>query len=179
LFISLTAVAVLAAIALFAIPMEETQTEETLPVASPLASDAWLESFSLRAYRPMLRLATRTDGHILKSARSAAERRRYRHAQCTLLREYLGSLSQDFNRLNAIAADRSRRAGSHGEEGPMALLDRRIAFVCLMWSIEVRMMLGALIPFSVDVAPLLASVEALAAETREMMTRPLLRYRLQ
>jgi hypothetical protein len=173
--------AVFAVIALIALPAPEDHTERSLPPASPsvsrLASRAWLESFSLRAYRPMLRLASRDDGHYLKSARAGAQGKKYRRAQRALLREYLCSLARDFHRLNAIAAEKTRDAESGEGELPMPLSEQRIAFIFLMWSIEVRLMLRALIPHSINLQPLLANVEHVAAETREMVCQPL-RYRL-
>jgi hypothetical protein len=181
LLISLTAMAVLAVIALIALPATENPSQRPFPAASPLASpvasDAWLESFSLRSYRPMLRLASRDDGHYLKSARAGAEGKQYRRAQRALLREYLCSLARDFHQLNAIAAEKTRCAGGGEGELPMPLSEQRIAFIFLMWNIEVRLMLRALIPHSIDLQPLLANVENLAAQTREMIRQPL-RYRL-
>jgi hypothetical protein len=174
LFISLTAVALLVAVVvMFAPPTAAKQAEEEIP-----PSDAWLERFSLRAYRPMLLLASRADGHYLKSVRPGSESKRYRRMQRTLLREYMGSLSRDFHRLHAIAGEKIRRANSNEAGRSMALFEQQIGFIFLLWSFEARVMLHALIPHSIDLEPLLANVESLVAETRGI-ARPPLRYRMR
>ncbi|MGD1072992.1 MAG: hypothetical protein ABSB15_22955 [Bryobacteraceae bacterium] len=170
MFISLTAiVALISVMALLVHPAAEERPDASL------ASDAWLEAFSLRAYRPMLRLASRDDGNYLKSARETGDFKRYRRIQRTLLREYLRSLSRDFQRLHAIAAEKSLRVKG-GDGNSMALFEQHIGFIFHIWSIEARLLLRALIPHSIDLAPLLANVESLAADTRELI-RPPLRFR--
>jgi hypothetical protein len=169
LFITLAAIAVLISVmALLVCPAAE-QTEAALP----LASDTWLESFSLRGYRPMLRLAACDDWHYLKSARDVGGRKRCRRIQRSLLREYLRSLSRDFQRLHAIAAEKNLRA--KGDDGtlPIALFEQQIGFIFHMWSIEARLLIQALIPHRIDLEPLLDHVEVLAAHARETARRPL------
>jgi hypothetical protein len=170
LLISLTAITLVAVIALISLPLPEDQSEglpQGFP-ASTLASDVWLQTFSLRAYRPMLRLAARDDARYLRSAGGRGEDRHHQLVQRALLRDYLHNLTEDFHRLYAIAEEKSRRAAGGQPQLPVALTEQRIAFSLLMWSVEMRLMLRALIPVSIDLQPLLASVESLAAETREV-----------
>jgi hypothetical protein len=173
LFISLAVLAALISVmALLVHPAAENQTGAKLPTAS----DAWLESFSLRSYRPMLRLAAGDDERYLKAGRPPGSVKRHRRIQRTLLREYLRSLSEDFHRLHRIAAEKQLRAKRADAGLPMELFEQQIGFIFHMWSIEARLLIHALIPHRIDLQPLLANVEKLAADTREM-TRPPLRFR--
>ena len=144
-------------------------TEPPADAEVPLASDAWLDSFSLRAYKPMLRLASREDGHHLKSA----DLKRYRRMQRALLREYLRSLSRDFQRLLAIASEKNQRVQNGDGNHSMALFEQQIGFIFHVWSVEARLLLRTLVPHSIDLKPLLANVENLAEDTRERIRRPL------
>jgi hypothetical protein len=173
LFISLAALAALISVmALLVHPAAENRAEAKFPTSS----DAWLESFTLRGYRPMLRLAARDDEHYLKAGCAPGSIKRHRRIQRTLLREYLRSLSQDFHRLHRIAAEKHLRSKSADAGLPMELFEQQIGFIFHMWSIEARLLIHALIPHRIDLEPLLANVEKLAADTREM-TRPPLRFR--
>src|SRR5581483_6690275 len=99
-------------------------------------AEAWLDNFSLAAYEPMLRLASRHDRQFLTSARNRLEAGRYRRKQRALLREYMRTLSRDFNRLYSIASTRAAHA-RNGESGvSFGLLEQQMAFIFLMWSIE-------------------------------------------
>jgi len=170
LFISLAALAALiSVVALLVYPDAENQTGAKFPTAS----DAWLESFSLRSYRPMLRLAAGDDERYLKAARPPGSMKRHRRIQRTLLREYLRSLSQDFHRLHRIAAEKQLRAKRADAGLPMDLFEQQIGFIFQMWSIEARLLIQALIPHRIDLQPLLANVEKLAADTRETIPPPL------
>jgi hypothetical protein len=169
LFISLAAIALLISVmALLVCPAAE-QSDAALP----LASDAWLENFSLRGYRPMLRLASRDDWRYLKSVRDPGGLKRYRRIQRSLLHEYLRSLSRDFQRLHAIAAEKNLCAKSDDGALPIALFEQQIGFIFHMWSIEARLLIHALIPLRIDLEPLLANVETLAVHARETTRRPL------
>jgi hypothetical protein len=128
-------------------------------------SEDWLESFSLNAYRPMVRLATGSDRPFLAEKRTRRAARRYRRTQRNILREYLRGLSRDFQRLYTIAAVRERSVD---------LFDGQLGFIFSVWLIEARLLVQTVIPHSIDLQPLLESVETLAAENREM-ARPVLR----
>ena len=173
MFISLAALAALiSVVALLVHPAGENTAEAKLPAAS----DAWLETFSLRGYRPMLRLAARDDEHYLGGGRARGSLKRHRSIQRALLREYLRSLSQDFHRLHRIAAEKHLQVKSADSGLPMELFEQQIGFIFHMWNIEARLLIHAFIPHRIDLEPLLASVEKLAADTREMI-RPPVRFR--
>lgn len=55
----------------------------------------FLENFSLKSYRPMIRLASRMDMDYLASVHGAPLARCYRRIQRNLLREYLRVASKD------------------------------------------------------------------------------------
>ena len=160
---------VLAAIALVLVaivPFARPPAAERAEAMSFSQSDAWLEGFSLRPYGPMARLASRHDRNFLKKARACGEIRHYRRTQRTLLREYLRNLAVDYRRLHAIAAARSEPAPA------LELSERQTEFILLMWSVETRLVVQRVIPWSVDLQPLLANVEMQAAETRQLAIRP-------
>ena len=173
MFISLAALAALISVmALLADPTAENRAGAKLPTAS----DAWLESFSVRGYRPMLRLAAGDDDRYLKAGRAAGSLKRHRRIQRSLLREYLRSLSQDFHRLHKIAAEKHLLVKRADAGLPMELFEQQIGFIFQMWNIEARLLIHAFIPHRIDLEPLLSNVEKLAADTREMI-RPPLRFR--
>lgn len=132
-------------------------------------SDAWVESFSLRAYRPMVRLASGCDRTYLEGSGWSHVARSYSRAQRRLLREYLRGLSSDFSRLHAISATRQPEP-----ERACELFDSRLRFIFGVLWIEARLALQAVFPGSIDMEPLLEDVEDLARTTREM-TRATLR----
>jgi len=124
----------------------------------PAESDAWLQSFSLDAYRPMIRLASDSDRVFLATAGSARVVKSYRRKQRGILREYLRVLARDFQKLLDIAA----------ASQPMAFFESQLSFIFGVLWIEARMVLEALVPHSIDLEPLLESVETLAASAREI-----------
>jgi hypothetical protein len=147
---------------------------------SPKAEDAgafygsdvsFLDNFSLGAYRPMLRLASQMDRKFLSSAHGEALAGCYRKIQRQLLREYLRETSKDFNRLYAIATAKSVQAVSDPGDLSMALFEQQMTFILLVWGIEARLLLDGMLPFAVDLKPLIVSLETLAQQTREL-TRP-------
>ena len=92
----------------------------------------------------------------------------YRKIQCQLLREYLRDASKDFNRLYAIATAKSVQAMSDPGDLSMALFEQHMTFILLVWGIEARLLLDGLLPFAVDLKPLIMQIEALAQQTREL-----------
>lgn len=144
--------------------------------AGYLGTDSsFLENFSLGAYRPMLRLASQMDRRFLSAAHSEVLAKCYRKVQRNLLREYLREASQDFNRLNAIATAKTLRANSDPDELSVSLLEQQMTFVMLVWAIEARLLLDNFLPFSVNLRPLVAQLEGLAQQTREL-ARPQYSY---
>lgn len=136
---------------------------------------SFLENFSLGAYRPMLRLASQMDRKFLTAAHGEVLAGCYRKIQRNLLREYLRDASKDFNRLYAIATAKTIRATSDPNDLSMALFEQQMTFVLLIWGIEARLLLDNLMPFAVNLQPVVAQLEGLAQQTREL-ARPQYSY---
>ena len=136
---------------------------------------SFLENFSLKTYRPMLRLASQMDRRFLESAHSPQLASCHRKIQRQLLREYLRELSRDFNRLYSIATAKSVHALNDSGNLSMTLVEQQMGFIFLIWSIEARLLLDSVFPYSVDLQPVIAYIENLAAQTREL-SRPQLSY---
>ena len=117
----------------------------------PHQAESWLEDFSSASYRPMLRLAEPDDAGFLAAQRGPEEATRYRRWQRRALRTYLRRLSRDFRRLHALAA-----------AAPWGLLK----FLIEVRSVEVRLLLSGALPGAVDLRPLLAALDDLAAQAR-------------
>jgi hypothetical protein len=139
-------------------------------------SDAsFLDGFSPLRYRPMLRLATQMDRRFIRAAHGESLANCYRRIQRGLLREYLRNAAKDFNRLYAIANARCVQAASDPADLSMALFEQQMTFLLLVWGVEARLLLDVLIPFSLDLEPLIGSIQGLAAQTRQM-THPQFGY---
>jgi hypothetical protein len=130
---------------------------------------SFLDNFSLGAYRPMLRLASQMDRKFLSSAHGETLAGCYRKIQRNLLREYLREASKDFNRLYAIATAKTVQAVSDPDGLSMALFEQQMTFILLVWGIEARLLLDGLLPFAVDLKPLVAQIEGLAQQTRTLV----------
>jgi hypothetical protein len=117
----------------------------------------------------MLRLATGSDRPFLAERSTPRIARKYRRTQRTLLREYLRGLSRDFQRLYSIAAVQDRS---------VELFDGQLEFIFSVWLIEARLLLQAVVPHSIDMRPLLETVDDLAAANRES-ARPVLRLHVR
>jgi len=114
-------------------------------------SESWLDDFSSAAYRPMIRLAEPDDADFLAAQRGSEEATRYRRWQRRALRTYLRRLSRDFQRLHTLAA-----------AAPWRLLK----FLIEVRRVEVRLLLSGALPSAVDLRPLLATLDDLAAQAR-------------
>lgn len=145
-------------------------------IVSTYGSDAsFLDNFSLQRYRPMLRLATQMDRRYLTAAHSDTLAACYRKIQRGLLREYLHDAARDFNRLYAIANAKCLRAASDPGGLSMALFEQQMTFIMLVWGIEARLLLDGILPFALDLTPLIQSIEGLAQQTRQL-ARPQFGY---
>ena len=136
---------------------------------------SFLDSFSLGAYRPMLRLASQMDRKFLTSAHGETLAGCYRKIQRQLLREYLHDASKDFNRLYAIATAKAVHAVSDPGDLSMALFEQQMTFILLVWGIEARLLMDGFLPFAVDLKPLIVHLEGLARQTRQL-ARPQYSY---
>lgn len=139
-------------------------------------SDAsFLDSFSLRRYQPMLRLASQMDKQFLTAAHGKTLGSCYRKIQRDLLREYLREASRDFNRLYAIATAKAVRATADPGDLSLALLEQQMSFILSVWGIEARLLVDNYVPFTVDLQPLVVQLEALSSQTRALL-RPQYSY---
>ena len=138
-------------------------------VAGSYGSDAsFLENFSLQTYRPMLRLAAQMDRRYLSKAHSDTLAGCYRKIQRGLLREYLRDAAKDFNRMYAIANAKAVQAASDPGDLSMALFEQHMTFIMLIWGIEAKLLVDGVVPFAMDLKPLIESIEGLAQQTRQL-----------
>jgi hypothetical protein len=114
-------------------------------------AESWLRDFSSASYRPMIRLAEPNDAGFLAVQSGPDEAARYRRWQKRALRTYLRRLSRDFQRLHSLAA-----------AGPW----RRLMFLLSIWKVEVRLLFSGVLPRAIDLRPLLATMDDLAAQAR-------------
>lgn len=135
----------------------------------------FLENFSLTSYKPMLRLASQLDRKFIVGAHSEKLAACYRGIQRDLLREYLKDASKDFNRLYAIATAKAVRAASDPGDLSMALFEQQMTFILSVWGIEARLLFDQWLPFGCDLKPLIAHLEGLAQQTRDL-ARPQYSY---
>jgi hypothetical protein len=143
---------------------------------STYGSDAsFLDNFSLMKYRPMLRLASQMDRKYLSVAHSDKLAGCYRKIQRGLLREYLRDASKDFNRLYSIANAKCVQAASDPGDLSMVLFEQQMTFFLLVWGIEARLLLDGILPFAMDLKPLMNSIEGIATQTRQLV-RPQFGY---
>ncbi len=144
--------------------------------ANSYGSDAsFLENFSLKTYRPMLRLASQMDRRFLESTHGKPLATCHRRIQRKLLREYLRDLSRDFNRLYDIATAKAVNASNDPGNLSMTLVEQQMGFIFLIWSIEARLIFDCVFPYSVDLKPVIGYIESLALQTRQL-ARPQLSY---
>src|SRR5262249_34244466 len=135
----------------------------------------FLDNFSLMKYRPMLRLAGQMDRKYLSSVHGDKLANCYRKIQRGLLREYLRDASKDFNRLYSIANAKCVQASADPGDLSMVLFEQQMTFILLVWGIEARLVLDAVLPFAMDLQPLMNSIDGLATQTRQLV-RPQFGY---
>lgn len=129
----------------------------------------WLEDFSPARYRPMERLLLEDDIDFLRRqpgfrpeliAKLRADRSR-------VFAAYLQSLIRDFDRLYVVA----KQAVLHSPEGVDlcgALARNRAVFVYAVMKVRVRLVMYRLGWSTVDVGPLIASLDALMTDIRAL-----------
>ena len=135
---------------------------------SAITDSSFIENFSVALYKPMLRLAGQMDRKFIRSVHGKVLAECYRGIQRDLLREYLREASKDFNRLHAIATAKTLHALSDPEDLSVALFEQQMSFVLVVWWIEARLLLDRFMPFTLDLNPLVAQLETLADQTRQL-----------
>ena len=126
-----------------------------------------VEDFAIQGYRPMLRLAAQTDRRYLSAACGDSVAASYRKVQRQLLRQYLREAARDFSRLYSIANAHSVEAVNDPGDLSMAVLEQQMTFILLIWTVETRLLLDGIVPFALDLKPVITSIETLAQQTRE------------
>ena len=137
-------------------------------LASARQSDtSFLEDFAFHGYRPMMRLAAQTDRRYVSTTLGVPLAASYRKVQRELLRQYLREAARDFSRLYSIANAHSVAAVSDPGDLSMAVLEQQMTFILLIWAVETRLLLDGILPFAVDLKPVINSIETLAEQTRQ------------
>jgi hypothetical protein len=135
----------------------------------PRESDAaWLETFSIDGYRPMVRLGSQADIEVVATRCDGKAAHAYRVRRRAILRGYLGSLAKDFDRLYSIAIERTVHDNHGTGDFSTALFLDGLNFACLIWIIKAQLLTDVLVPCSVDLEPLLNCFEVFAAQTRSV-----------
>jgi hypothetical protein len=131
----------------------------------------WLEHFSADSYRPMLRLADQRDALFLGARSGPEEAQRYSRRQRRILKEYLRGLSRDFHRLHLLVANSAPRVRNNAGNSSLTVLEEKMEFILSMWSIEFRLVLSGIVPCAINLRPMLANIDQLAARTRDIDRR--------
>lgn len=123
---------------------------------------AWLESFSIGRYRPMVRLLAEDDYEFLTAqgaGRAAVRRLRAERRRIFLI--YLENLARDFRRLHRIARFAVIESDSDQSDQTAALVRVRLQFSFAVACVRIRVLLHAFGMGSVRVEPVLHSLELL------------------
>jgi len=127
--------------------------------------------FSFDRYQVMERLLSSRDVQYLSSQRGfpPAAAARWKRESLHIFRLYLGELTRDFDALHASA--RRMVAASHSESPELAatLVRQQVAFFRARVAVEWRILLFRFGMASVDVAPLLAMVDAMRIDLRRIV----------
>lgn len=135
-----------------------------------LAGD-WMRRLSADKYRPMQRLLDESDFAFLAShpAATRAMERRLRAARRRAFRGYLRSLERDFGRVCGAIQVLMVHSAVDRPDLAAILVKQRALFSYGSLSLQVRLTLDAVGYRGVSVQPLLASLEALSGELRQLV----------
>jgi hypothetical protein len=125
-------------------------------------------------YRPMERLLLEDDFVFLARQRGFSRRagRRFRRQRRSIFRGYLRSLKGDFGRI--FLACQTLAVHSAEDRGDLAarLIRLRLSFALGMLAVEARLILHAAGVGTVDVRPLVDSLETVQAQVRLLFAMP-------
>ncbi len=130
----------------------------------------WCRDFSVAKYRPMERLFAEDDYDFL-AAQPGFHPRIYKKLQAErrrVFRHYLRCLSRDFNRLSTATKVLLLHAPSDRPELASTLLKQRLIFSYAMSVVEFRLVLQTAGVGTVDVRRLVASLEAMREQLRQL-----------
>lgn len=163
-------IAVTAAVAIFFIGLAiilrrlVARTEHSLP------DEAWLNSFSVTRYKPMLRLLAEDDPAYLEElgvGRAAVRQLRARRRK--IFRAYLRNLVRDFNRLHLAARVCVLDSEIDRSDVAARLARVRLVFMWAVFAVRCRLVLHTLGLGVVDVRALLDSLASVQADFGAMV----------
>lgn len=130
----------------------------------------WCRQFSLAKYRPMERLFDEEDYEFLAAQPGFHPRitRRLRAERRKVFRCYLRSLSHDFERLSAAVRVLTLHAQHDRSEAASLLFKQKLVFQFAITMVRCRLVLQTLGIGTVDVRPLVSSLEALRDQLRQL-----------
>jgi hypothetical protein len=128
----------------------------------------WASEFSIAKYRPMERLFLEEDYDFLAAqpgfhpriyGKLQAERRR-------VFRHYLRCLRRDFDRLSTAAKTLLLMAPQDRPDLARNILKQRVTFSFALWGVEIRLLLQTLGLGTVDIRPLVGTMESMREQLR-------------
>jgi hypothetical protein len=131
----------------------------------------WINDFSVVRYRPMERLLAEEDYRFLESqpAINRAIMRRFRAERRAIFREYLRSLSEDFDRLCGAVQALTLASGEDRPDLAVALLKSRLNFACASLAVEMRLICHWMGFGGVEIRGLVGSLEATWSELQHLV----------
>ncbi len=130
----------------------------------------WCRDFSIARYRPMERLFVEEDYDFLSSQPGfhPSISRKLRSERRRIFRHYLRCLRRDFDRLLSAAKLVLVHAAQDRPDLAKMLVRQRLVFQYAMWTVQVRLVLQTLGIGTVDVRRLVASLEGMRNELRQL-----------
>jgi len=130
----------------------------------------WIAKFSIARYRPMLRLLDEADYEFLASQPGYSKEfiENLRTERRAIFRAYLRSLVRDFHRLHLAARAVLVHATEDRSDLAMTLVRQRVTFTLAIMTVEYRLVLHALGLGTVDVRGLIAAVDGMRANVRNL-----------
>lgn len=159
------ALAVLAVVALLFLLRRLTSRE-----VEAQADLGWSSEFSIAKYRPMERLFLEEDYDFL-AAQPGFHPKIYRKLQSErrrVFRHYLRCVQRDFGRLSTAAKTLLLAAPQDRPDLARAILKQRLLFGYAMWTVRFRLQLQTLGLGSVDVRRLVATMEGMRDQLRQL-----------
>jgi hypothetical protein len=130
----------------------------------------WSSEFSIAKYRPMERLFLEEDYDFL-AAQPGFHPKIYRKLQSErrrVFRHYLRCVQRDFDRLLTAAKTMLLAAPDDRPDLARAILKQRLLFSYAMWTVRFRLLLQTLGIGSVDVRRLVAAMEGMRDQLRQL-----------
>lgn len=138
-----------------------------------LQDSAWVNQFSSDDYRPLMRLLGRDDEEWLRlqPGFEPSLLRKMRSERRGIIKDYLGRLNRDFSRLHRIAREKlaatTALAGADPAISELStfLMKQAMLFTVLLWSLRVRLVIGAGFG-AIDLQPLIEALDTTAESAR-------------